>query len=532
MSRDRLSMHKLQEFVRPHRMGSGCREVARLLKMSPNTERRYRAALEPTGLLIGNPLDLPPLESLKAHLEAKLPRQLPFQQTSSVEMWREDVTRWMLKGLTAQVIYDRLRQEQEGFSGSLSAVKRLYHRLKVARGIQSEDVAIPVETSAGEVAQVDCGDIGKLYDPDQGVLRRAYVFVMVLGFSRHMVARIVFDQKIETWLWLHVEAFRELGGVVRVVVPDNLKSAVIKAAFGVSDELALNQSYRELARHYGFKVDPTPPYSPEKKGKVEAGVKYVKENFFKGREEQDVCEVKLALTKWVHEIAGKRRHGTTGKRPLEVFEQQERETLLPLPMAKFETVVWKQATVHRDSHVVFGKRLYSAPWRLIGKKVWLRVTPNTVAIYCDDVRIATHERSGPGLRSTHEAHLPLERAQLRHRSRSFWVQRAYGMGETVGRYIEEVFDSDDVLSLLRTVQAMVAHLETFPSHRATAACERAMFFGNHSYQGLKSILRKGLDLLPLPQTPLLSNQPDCPPRYARTAIELLQQPLEVLHEPN
>lgn len=242
--------------------------------------------------------------------------------------------------------------------------------------------------------------------------------------------------------------------------------------------------------------------------------------------------MKLALTKWVKEIAGKRRHGTTGKRPLEVFEQYERETLLPLPMAKFEMVVWKQATVHRDSHVIFGKRLYSAPWRHIGKKVWLRVTPNTVAIYYEDVRIATHERRGPGLRSTLEAHLPEQRAQLRHRSRAFWVQWAYGMGEIVGHYIEEVFDSDDVLSLLRTVQAMVTHLETFPSHRATAACERATFFGNYSYQGLKSILRKGLDLLPLPHTLLTSKQPDCLPRYARTAIELLQQPLEVTHEPN
>ncbi len=99
-------------------------------------------------------------------------------------------------------------------------------------------------------------------------MRQAYVFVMVLGHSRHMVARLVFDQKVATWLQLHVEAFEELGGVPEVVVPDNLKTAVVRAAFGVGGATALNRSYRELARHYGFKVDPAPIYQPKKKGKV------------------------------------------------------------------------------------------------------------------------------------------------------------------------------------------------------------------------------------------------------------------------
>ena len=82
-----------------------------------------------------------------------------------------------------------------------------------------------------------------------------------------MACGIVFDQKVETFLRLHAEVFEELGGVPRVVVPDNLKSAVIRAAFGVDGETVLNRSYRELARHFGFKVDPTPVRDPRKKGK-------------------------------------------------------------------------------------------------------------------------------------------------------------------------------------------------------------------------------------------------------------------------
>ena len=74
-----------------------------------------------------------------------------------------------------------------------------------------------------------------------------------------MFARVVFDQRSETWLRLHTMAFDNFGGSVATVAPDILKSAVVRAAFGLGDEVALNRSYRELARHFGFKVDPPPP---------------------------------------------------------------------------------------------------------------------------------------------------------------------------------------------------------------------------------------------------------------------------------
>src|SRR5690606_10118969 len=128
-------------------------------------------------------------------------------------------------------------------------------------------------------AQVDFGAVGKLSDPREMAFRKAYVYIMVLGHSRHQFARIVFDQKLETWLSLHAEAFKWFGGVPEVIVPDNLKAAVLRAAFDATTEPILNRSYRELARHFGFKIDPTPAYSPEKKGKVEAGVRYFKRNF-------------------------------------------------------------------------------------------------------------------------------------------------------------------------------------------------------------------------------------------------------------
>jgi len=513
-------MHRLQELVRLHRMDTGAREVARLLRMSPNTERKYRVALGKAALLAGDPGDLPSHEALKAAvLEHEPPRPSP-QQVSSVEPWSAEIQEMVKRDADPRPIFDYLRITYDDFTASYSAVKRYCRRHRRKRGVRPEDVTIPVETALGEVCQVDFGYLGKIYDPDEGRLRKAWVFVAVLGYSRHMFAHIVFDQRTTTWLELHVALFNELGGVPEVLVPDNLKAAVIRAAFAVGGTTTLNRSYRELARHYGFKIDPTPPRSPEKKGKVESGVKYVKRNFFKPRVLVDIHHARCELARWVKEIAEERIHGTTGRRPREVFKEEERAALRPLPGVPYERVEWKEAKVHRDCHVVFEKRQYSVPWRLVGQEVWIRATGSTVTIHADDVRVATHDRRGPGRRSTIEAHLPDHRSDYRHRSRRYWEDRADRLGEIPGHYIREIFASDDVLSQLRTVQAVVRHLESFPLARACAACERALYYGNVSYGGLKRILREGLDLTPLPNAESAHGALENP-RYARRPAEIL-----------
>jgi transposase len=516
-------MDRLRELLRLHRMGVGCREAARLVRMSPNTERVYREALQRAQLWDGSATELPELEVLKAAVLAQLPAVVPAQMTSSVQTFEPYVRELAQRGLRARAIFDRLRLEHADFDGSYDAIKRMCRRIARERGVRAEDVAIAVETRAGEVAQVDFGYVGTLYDASSGKLRKAWVFVLVLGHSRRMFARLCFDQTLTTWLRLHVEAFTELGGVPEVIVPDNLRAAVVRAAFGVDAPAhSLNRSYRELARHFGFKVDPTPIYSPKKKGKVESGVKYVKRNFFAGRQGQDFVETARLLARWVEEIANARVHGTTQQKPDEVFESDERAALLPLPARRFEPIEWKEARVHRDCHVEFRKRLYSVPWRLIGKTVWVRATARSVEIYADDTRIATHPRRAPGPRSTLDEHLPEERAPYRHRSRAFWQERAERIAPEVGEYIREVFDSDDVLSTLRPVQAIVTHLERFPKERAVATCQRARFYASYSYAAVKTILRRGLDMQPLPiataAAPTLAA-----PRFARSITELLHK---------
>jgi transposase len=501
-------------------MGTGARKVARMLRMSPNTEREYRQALEKEELLDGPADDIAPLEVLRAAVERQLPVVAPPQMVSTAEPLRDKIVELAEKGVKARAIFDRLRLEDPTFSASYWAVRGVWRRWRKERGVRAEDVAIPVETGPGEVAQVDFGYVGKLRDAATGMLRKAWVFVMVLAFSRRMVARIVFDQKIETWLRVHVEAFAELGGAPATIVPDNLKAAVIRAAFGVDGAASLNRSYRELARHHGIKIDPAPIYAPKKKGKVESSVKYVKANFFAAREGDEVGDTRRELQRWIDEIANTRIHGTTHRRPIDLFTD-ERAALRAIPDRRFELVTWHHGRVHLDTHVAFDKRLYSVPWRLIGQMVWVRATAADVVIFADDVRITTHDRRGKTVRSTYEEHLPEGRAPWRHRDRAYWENRADQIAPEVGAYVREVLDSDDVLSMVHTVQSMVTHLEKFSVERAVAACTRARHYGSYQYATIKNILRRGLDFVPV--TPKPTSTVLVAPRFARTIDEIFHR---------
>jgi hypothetical protein len=159
-------MHRLQDLVRLHRQQTGAREVARLLGMGPNTERMYREAIAEAGLLTGAVEALPALEELKAAVLAKHPTPaLPPHQVTSLEPYCEVIKAWSKKGLGPRAIFDRMRLEHPEFGGSHSAVKRFVRALRRQRGVRPEDVAIPVETAAGEIAQVDFGYVGRLFDP-------------------------------------------------------------------------------------------------------------------------------------------------------------------------------------------------------------------------------------------------------------------------------------------------------------------------------------------------------------------------------
>src|SRR5207253_62748 len=133
----------------------------------------------------------------------------------------------------------------------------------------------------------------------------------------------------------------------------------------------VQRSYADFAEGYRFIISACPPRDPQKKGIVEAGVKYVKKNFVPLREFKDIIDANQQLIKWILETAGNRIHGTTREKPLTLFTQTEALLLQPLPDNPPELAVWEKAKVHGDCHVTYLKCRYSAPYQLVKQTLWL-----------------------------------------------------------------------------------------------------------------------------------------------------------------
>jgi len=220
-------------------------------------------------------------------------------------------------------IYRILRREY-GYPLSYSSFNR-YMKIKYPKEGRH---CLRLEVRAGEEAQVDFGSAGQMYDPEQGRKRRAHAFVMTLSYSRLHYVEFVFDQGQATWVKCHINAFEYFGGVPRRVVLDNLKSGVLKPH--IYDPV-LNRAYAECARHYGFVIDPAKIREASHKGKVERKMPVVRQQFLSTYECRDIGDANRKVREWSLREYGMEVHGTTKRRPAEVFNEEEQEKLLALP---------------------------------------------------------------------------------------------------------------------------------------------------------------------------------------------------------
>jgi hypothetical protein len=317
---------------------------------------------------------------------------------------------------------------------------------------------------------------------------------MTLAWSRHQYAEVVLDQKVETWLSCHRHAFEFFNWVVRSVRVDNAKCAITRAC---SRDPEVQRAYAELAEGYGFTIDPCPPRDPKKKGRVEAGVKYLKRNFLPLRDFRDLTDANRQLLEWVLGPAGNRLHGTTHERPLRRFSETERVLLQPLPAVAPEPAAWAKVKVHRDGHVRFEKGRYSVPYSLIEKSLWLRATPSAVHLFEDYRLVAVHPRlRRAGERSTLDDHLPPEALAFKRQNAPWCRERSEQIGPSCHELIGELLGRDRLVDQLRAAQSVLRLARSYGSTRLEAACQRALAFGDTRYPTVKTILEKGLDHLP------------------------------------
>ena len=463
MAGRRADVLEIRELIRRLQLDETDRQIARDLQVSRKTVRKYRRWAQQHDVLTA---PLPDPATLQAQLKTTLPVSPPPTIPSKVTPFRDQVIALRQRGVECQAIYDILR-EQHAFAGSYGSVYRFVRHLEP----RTPEAYVRVETGPAEEAQVDFGYAGLLHDPASDTLRKAWAFVMTLSFSRHSYVEFVFDQEVDTWLRCHRRAFEWFGGVVRRVVLDNLKAAIVHAALY---DPVVQRAYRECAEHYGFLISPCRPRTPEHKGKVEqGGVHYVKRNLLAGRAFRDVREANERALVWCVETAGRRIHGTTKEVPLERFDTIEREALLPLPTAPYALATWKQAKLHPDCHVVFDHAFYSAPHRLIGQKLWVRAADTTVRIFHQHELVTTHARATRrGQRLTNPDHLPPAKVAGLLATPASCVRRAADIGPATSEVIGRLL-GDRPLDRLRTVLGILKLAHKFGPRRLEAACARA-----------------------------------------------------------
>ncbi|MFO1217593.1 MAG: IS21 family transposase [Burkholderiaceae bacterium] len=487
------------------RAGDTVREIARTRLMGRDKLNELRTLALGQGWLQAD-AELPDDATIVAALG---PRRRAASTVSSVEPLREVVAHWFDAGVQGRAIHAALKREH-GFSGSYSAVVRMLQRLRAAR---PTEVTVRLSFAPGEAAQVDFGAGPVLEHPD-GRTRRTWAFVMTLCHSRHQYVEFVWDQTVATWLGCHRRAFEWFGAVPQRVIVDNAKCAIVKAC---AHDPLVQRAYAECAEGYGFKIDACPPHDPQKKGIVESGVKYVKANFVPTRSFRDLSDLNAQARAWVLGEAGVRCHGTTREQPLALFAL-EAPLMKALPAIAPDLGTWQRVRVHRDCHVQFDRALYSAPFTLAGRPLWLRATDCTVALYEDYRHVYTHLRAHrPGQRMTLTDHLPPQARAFFARDKHWCCQRATEVGPHCAELVARLL-GDRISERLRAAHGVLALGARYGAARLEAACERALAHDSAHYRTVKTILATGADQRPaaMPETPAAYTRT----RFTRSAAEL------------
>jgi transposase len=285
-------------------------------------------------------------------------------------------------GYCAQAIFEEL--QVRGYRGSYQTVKRFVSPLRQEAEVEA---TIRFETPPGRQGQADWGQCWTMIE---GKRVRVHLFVLTLGFSRRMYAVATENEKMPAFLRSHEEAFAHLGGVPHEIVYDNLRSVVLGRDFEGS-RFEWNPVFWDFSRYYGFRPAPHRPYRPQTKGKVESGVKYVK-RFLRGKEFTSLDDLNAQLLAWIVNVADQRVHGTTHRKPAEMF-LEEKDLLLSTKSGR-AYVIEERSTryVPKDCLVAFQANRYSVPCRLAGKRVEVLTDGEMIKIYHGGELVSCHPR--------------------------------------------------------------------------------------------------------------------------------------------
>ena len=362
--------------------------------------------------------------------------------------------------------------------------------------VASKKATLRIKRKPGETMEVDwIGDTLKVYDSANCCEIPAYIFVAVLPCSLYGYAEAFPDMKSNHWIEAHVHAYSFFGGVTRILVPDNLKTGVIK---NTRTELILNRSYHEMAEHYGTAIIPARPVKPKDKPNAEGTVKVLETWILaalRNRKFFTFQELNKAIHKKLEEFNAKPFQKKKGSR-LSAFLEEERDFLMPLPASPYETAVWSTATIQPDYLITVGNCKYSMPYEFIGKKVDIRAAENSIEVFYHGDRIASHVRKMYAPEPIYlPEHMPENhRKFLEYNTESFldWVK---SMGHSTHLVIKHFLFMHKVEQQgYKSCASLMKLADRYGTDRLENACAKALSYTpNPSLKNISTILKNGQD---------------------------------------
>jgi transposase len=476
--------------------GLSNRDIAASCRICETAVRGYLSRAKQAGLSWPLPETLAdvPLETLLFPMHTKrADKQRPLPD------WSEVNKQLKRKGVTLQLLWEEHRRDHPNGYG-YSHYCQLYANWK-----KSAEPTMIQPHKAGDKLFVDyAGMTLPLTDPRTGEVRDVQIFVGSLGASNYTFAEATLTQSLPDWIGSHIRCFAFLGGVPRLVVPDNLKSGVTSPCRYEPD---LNPTYLRLAAHYGVAVVPARVKKPRDKAKVENAVQQVERRLLaplRNHTFHTLEEINAALAPLLCALNAQPSK-SLGSSRYSLFVSIDQPALCPLPVLPFGEGEWSKARVNLDYHVVVANHRYSVPSRLIGNLVEIHLTEGVVEIFAVNERVASHKRSHlkNGFTTLAE-HMPPSHRQSQWQEAQFLVQ-AKKHGVHTEALVLHILKSRPVPEQsYRSCLGLLRLGDKYGSVRLEAASQRALETEVPTYKSVAAILKNGLDALSLPPLPSAS----------------------------
>ena len=405
---------------------------------------------------------------------------------SLFDPYQKQIKEWIEKKMSILRMFEILTETYGIHSTYVNLCKYIQ-----ARFPKSQEAFGVQVTRPGEVAEVDFGYLGMLPD-SLGKLVKTFGLVVVLPFSKLGYYGITYDQKLETLCKELANAFVYFGGVPKKLKVDNMKTAILK---NQHYDLEYNLDFLEFAYHCQTVIIPCTPYSPEQKGTVESGIKYLQGNFVAGRVFTDSADMKTQLKEWMDSYANKRIHGTTRKVPYEEFLNREADLLQSLPENDFTFFNRGVRTVAANCHVHVENNYYSVPSTLIGKDVTVRFNAALIRIIFEGEQVALHHKaSGVGNYVTSRSHLPTFKVYSETEYQAKFEAQFADMGEEAHAYFRMLIEQKESY-WFRIARCVLGLRVQYGSEAVNLTLKRAMYYKATDLVTIKNILEKKLYLL-------------------------------------